>query len=271
RALGLLDDITENEQCFAEAVSYNCTPAQLRLLFCHLILEGMALQTIWQNYHELLSKDHINTTNNIQQGENKTLTWIANFLEKHGCNITQVGLPQPPNRIHKITRIQEQFNNYSTLISEKEKMISKLNAKQKDIYDKIIYHIYNNKPLTIFINRRAGRAALNYSGGRTAHSLFRIPVEYNDDGCKCQINPESECAELIQKSSAITWDELPMAQKGNIEAVDILMCNICKCNLPFRGKIFIGAGDFRQVAPVILNGGRTATILESIKSSSLWN
>src|SRR6185436_14884944 len=55
RALGLLDDITENEQCFTEAVSYNCTPAQLCLLFCHLILEGMAAQAIWQNYHNLLS------------------------------------------------------------------------------------------------------------------------------------------------------------------------------------------------------------------------
>ncbi|CAG8454727.1 3925_t:CDS:1 [Scutellospora calospora] len=46
RALDLLDDITENEQCFTEAVSYNCIPAQLHLLFCHLILKGIAPQTI---------------------------------------------------------------------------------------------------------------------------------------------------------------------------------------------------------------------------------
>src|SRR6185436_3628810 len=118
-----------------------------------------------------------------------------------------------------------------------------------------MHHMHKNKTLTIFINRRAGRgktflvntictairslkkiilpcattglAALNYDGGRTAHSLFRIPVEYNDDGCKCQVNLNSERAELIRETSAITWDELPMAQKGNIEAVDMLLRDLC--------------------------------------------
>ncbi|CAG8454712.1 3924_t:CDS:2 [Scutellospora calospora] len=227
------------------------------------------------------------------------LTWIANFLEEYGCNIIQVGLPQLPNHIYEIIQIQEQFNNYDILISKKEKMINKLNAEQKDIYNKIMYHIYNNKPLIVFINRYAGHgktflintictmvrslkkiilpcattslATLNYIGDRTAHSLFRILVEYNDDRCKCQINPESERAELIRESSAITWDKLPIAQKSNIEAVDILIHNLCKYNLLFGGKIFIDVGDFHQVASVISNSSQIATILESIKSSSLWS
>lgn len=102
RALGLLEDTNEYEQCFAEAVSYNCTPGQLRLLFCHLILEGMAAQTIWQSYHELLSEDYINRMNNLQQGENESLVWIANFLEENGYDITQSGLPRPHGCIRKI-------------------------------------------------------------------------------------------------------------------------------------------------------------------------
>ncbi|CAG8708035.1 4998_t:CDS:2, partial [Cetraspora pellucida] len=197
--------------------------------------EGMPAQATWQNYRELLSKDYINKTSNIQQGENETLMWISNFLNEHG------------------------------------KMVYQLNPEQKNIYQEIMYHISKNKPLTIFINGRAGRAALNYDGGRIAHSLFQIPIEYNDDGCKCQIDPNGERAELIRESSAITWDELPMAQKGNIEAVDIQIRTLCKCDLPFGGKIFIGIGDFHQVAPVITRGGRIATILESIKSSPIWN
>ncbi|CAG8695761.1 8980_t:CDS:2 [Gigaspora margarita] len=95
RALGLLDDTNKYEQCFAEAISYNCTPGQLRLPFCHLILEGMAAQTTWQNYHELLSEDYINRMNNLQQGVNKSLVWIATFLEEHSYNIKQCGLSQP--------------------------------------------------------------------------------------------------------------------------------------------------------------------------------
>ncbi|CAG8646155.1 32921_t:CDS:10 [Gigaspora margarita] len=119
-ALELLDDTNEYEQCFAKAISYNCTPGQLCLLFCHLILE------------------------------------------------------------------------------EKEKIVCLLNIEQKKIYQEIIQHIQENKPLTVFI------------------------YEYNEEGCKCKINPNSERAELIRESSVISWDELAMAQKGNIEA-DILL------------------------------------------------
>ncbi|CAG8623488.1 28019_t:CDS:2 [Racocetra persica] len=73
RAFGLLKDINKNEQCFAEAIFYKCTSAQLRLLFCHLILEGIAAQSIWQNYHELLLADYIDKKDDIQQGENEAL------------------------------------------------------------------------------------------------------------------------------------------------------------------------------------------------------
>ena len=52
----------------------------------------MAAQAVQQNYRELLSSDYINRTGNIQQGENKVLVWISDFLEEHGCDITQIGL-----------------------------------------------------------------------------------------------------------------------------------------------------------------------------------
>ncbi|CAG8542812.1 5408_t:CDS:2, partial [Cetraspora pellucida] len=106
RALGLLEDITEHEQCFAEAILYKCTPAQLRLLFCHLILEGMAAQSVWQNYHELLLADFIIKRSDIQQRENETLIWIANFIEEHGSRITQFGLPQLTDHFDEITCIK---------------------------------------------------------------------------------------------------------------------------------------------------------------------
>lgn len=85
RAFGLLENTNENEQCFAEAMDNKCTPAQLRLLFCRLILEGMAAQFFWQNYRELLSADYISKKGNVQQGEDEALEWIAGFLEEHGC------------------------------------------------------------------------------------------------------------------------------------------------------------------------------------------
>ncbi|CAG8819006.1 46109_t:CDS:2, partial [Gigaspora margarita] len=258
-ALGLLENTTEYEQCFNESLTYNCIPGQLRLLFCRLIIEGIAAQTVWQNYHELLSAYYITKKEDMREGE------------EHGIKITETGLPQLPNHLSEVMHIKTQYSNYEELTTKREEMICKLNYEQKIIYQKIIYHISKNILLVVFINGRAGHAALNYIGGRTAHLLFNIPVEYSEEGYKCQIKSNSERAKLIQEASAIAWNELSMVQKGNIEAVDILLRELCDCNLPFGGKVFIGIGDFHQVAPVIPNARKTAIILESIKSSTIWN
>jgi PIF1-like helicase len=41
-------------------------------------------------------------------------------------------------------------------------------------------------------------------------------------------------------------------------------------SLPFGGKVFVGIGDFRQVAPVIKGGGFAETFNASVRSSYLW-
>ncbi|CAG8804892.1 37452_t:CDS:2, partial [Gigaspora margarita] len=210
----------KNEQCITKAISYNCTLAQLCLLFWHLILEGIATQIVWQNYQKLLSANYINKKENIQQGKDEALMLISNFLEEHGIKLTQIGLPQPLNHLSEVMHVRNQYSNYNILIAKSEEMINQLDLEQKSIYQKIMMHVYNNIPLIIFINDCA--AALNYDGGCTAHLLFHIPVEHNDNGYKRQINPNR-------------------------------------------------IGDFCQVAPVILNAKRIATILESIKLSTIWN
>ncbi|CAG8504246.1 9057_t:CDS:2, partial [Cetraspora pellucida] len=220
-AFGLLKDINKNEQCFAKAVTYKCTSAQLRLLFCHLILEGMMTQSVWQIHHELLSANYINKKDDIQQGENEALMWIASFLEEHR---------------HRKTFL---INVICIAIRCLKKIIL---------------------PCVT-----TGLAALNYDEGHTAHSLFCIPIEDNDEGYKCQISLDNNHAKLIQKSLVIIKNKLPIAQKGNIEAVDIFLRKLCNNDLPFGRKIFIEIGDFHQVTPVILHSGRTAIILETIK------
>ncbi|CAG8821200.1 18985_t:CDS:2, partial [Gigaspora margarita] len=208
-------------------------------------------------------------------------------------------LLQPLNHLSEVMRVRNQYSNYNVLIAKSKEMINQLNLEQNSIYQKVMAHVYNNISLIIFINGHAGRdktflvnvicivirslkkialscattglAALNYDGGHTVHSLFHILVEHNNDGYKYQINLNSERTKLIQESTIITWDELPMVHKGNIESVDILLCELCNYNAPFSRKIFIGIGDFCQVAPVIPNARRIATILESIKLSTIWN
>ncbi|CAG8732347.1 11824_t:CDS:2, partial [Dentiscutata erythropus] len=139
-ALGLLDDTTEYIQYFTEAISYNCTPSQLCLLFCHLIIEGMTASNIWQDYQELLSADFINKKGDIQQGKDEVLIWIMNFLEEYGINITQIGLPQPTNYFSEVICTRIQYSDYDKLISKYQEIIYQLNTEQKLIYQKIMNH-----------------------------------------------------------------------------------------------------------------------------------
>ncbi|CAG8820100.1 13647_t:CDS:2, partial [Gigaspora margarita] len=78
--------------------------------------KGMAAQTTWQNYHELLSEDYINRINNLQQGVNESLVWIATFLEEHGYDIKQCGLPQPHSCLSEIIRIKQQYRRTATIL-----------------------------------------------------------------------------------------------------------------------------------------------------------
>ncbi|CAG8788182.1 7141_t:CDS:2, partial [Gigaspora margarita] len=100
------------------------------------------------------------------------------------------------------------------------------------------------------------------------HTAINIDIEENNE-----LEAIDEIKDYLNACylSAMKAYEMPIAQKGNIEAVDILLYKLCNCNLLFGKKIFIGIGNFCQVAPVIPNAKKVAIILELIKSSSIWN
>ncbi|KAL7583175.1 hypothetical protein Lser_V15G43646 [Lactuca serriola] len=106
-----------------------------------------------------------------------------------------------------------------------------------------------------------GIASLLLTGGRTAHSRFIIPINLTEDSF-CRINPKSDLASLVRKTSLIIWDEAPMVHKHAFEALDRTLKDILKCvnprnsNIPFGGKVIVFGGDFRQILPVVPGGSR---------------
>ena len=84
---------------------------------------------------------------------------------------------------------------------------------------------------------RSGIAALLLEGGRTAHSLFRLPVPLPLDGVSCSVKPNSMRARLLRDAQLIIWDEAPTAPKGAVKAVDEMLRDIMGCpDVPFGGK-----------------------------------
>lgn len=80
----------------------------------------------------------------------------------------------------------------------------------------------------------------------------------------------SDRARFLSQAKLIIWEEMPMANKAAVECADMFMRLLMDQDKPFGGKVFLGLGDFRQVAPVVKGCGPTATYQASIRSSHLW-
>ncbi|XP_035838181.1 ATP-dependent DNA helicase pif1-like [Helianthus annuus] len=107
----------------------------------------------------------------------------------------------------------------------------------------------------------SGIASLLLEGGRTAHSRFHIPLNLNEDS----------------QTKLIIWDEAPMVHKHAFEALDRTMhdifniSNSSRSDVVFGGKVVVFGGDFRQILPVVPNGGRHEIVNASLCSSYLWS
>jgi late competence protein required for DNA uptake (superfamily II DNA/RNA helicase) len=89
-------------------------------------------------------------------------------------------------------------------------------------------------------------AALNYDGGRTAHSQFKIPV--SDEGHEknkevvCALDTESSQADFLRAVDIIIWDEALNSHCVDIEAVDTMLRDLMGSSEPFGNKLVIFTG-----------------------------
>ncbi|CAG8496235.1 7053_t:CDS:2 [Cetraspora pellucida] len=307
RNMGLFAVENESMLAMKEAIDNFYTPAQLRFLFVQLILDGTLAVDLWQKYNTKLSKDFEEQFQNNQYlATNATLQQIALMLTEHGRRMRDFGLLEPQTWTPEVIAEHQRYSDNAKYRSLAEKSRSQMTVEQATLYDEVVFHVLyesenesaSTTKFPMFLDGKAGRgktflinaicsairsamkivlpcgttalAALLYEGGRTAHSLFRVPVEENNINIQSTIKYYSNRADLIRTSKLIIWDELPMANKAVIECVDLLLRQICEKDIPFGGKPFIGVGDFRQVAPVVKNAGKSSTIDASIKTSYLW-
>ncbi|PIA53073.1 hypothetical protein AQUCO_01000741v1 [Aquilegia coerulea] len=115
----------------------------------------------------------------------------------------------------------------------------------------------------------SGIASLLLTGGRTAHSTFKIPLNVLDDSV-CDIGKKSFKAKLFKRANLIVWDEVPMQHRYCVEAVDRSLQDILGNNKRFGGITVVLGGDFKQTLPVIPKGMRPQIVCTSLIRSHLW-
>jgi ATP-dependent DNA helicase PIF1 len=77
-------------------------------------------------------------------------------------------------------------------------------------------------------------------------------------------------AKLVRKVDLIIWDETLMMHCRAFKVIDRTLCDLMQLDDAhatkniFGGKIVVLGGDFRQILPVVLKGGR-----EDIVNASL--
>jgi len=138
------------------------------------------------------------------------------------------------------------------------------------LYNTLCYQLRSMSKIVLCV-ASSGIAALLLKGGTTAHSCFKIPLFCHEDSV-CNIPKNSDLAELMCKTDLVIWDEAPMQHKHNMEAVDRSLRDILNTsNKPFGGLTFVFGGDFKQILPVIIKGGKAQTISAPIRKSVLWD
>jgi len=298
--LGLFDDQHEGQQALQEAVECLRTPSQLRFLFAQIILEGYPAMPLWMEFRPHLIFDNlIDYHDDDEMASNATLNEVARYLSHVGRRLADFGLPDTPPHSAELQQEFAYLRENRAFFEEKSAhMQENLNDEQQRIFNFIKATLECRHAGTFFVEGRPGRgksflinalssmwrannhivlivassalSAICYPRGRTAHYLFGIPVTDDNINLKSTISPFSCRAHLIRAAHVIIWDELPMANKAAWECVHNLCCSITGKQQPFGGIPFIGAGDFRQVAPVIRGGDESATLMASVKSSFLW-
>jgi hypothetical protein len=186
-------------------------------------------------------------------------------------------------------------NEQSQLADE---AIPMLNEEQREAFDKITTAVVERTPKLYFLNGPAGTgktfvyktlcyslrgqgkivlcvassgiAALPLPGGRTSHSMFKIPIEIYD-GKACSIKRNTALGDFIMEVDLIIWDEVPMQSKLCQEAVDLTLQDIRSSSLPFGGITVVFGGDFQQILPVVVKGGREETVSLCISRSKFWH
>ncbi|PIA41318.1 hypothetical protein AQUCO_02200015v1 [Aquilegia coerulea] len=113
-------------------------------------------------------------------------------------------------------------------------------------------------------------ASLLLTGGRTAHSTFKIPFEVLDDSV-CSVTKQTIHAELFKRAKLIIWDEVPMQHRICVEAVDRTLRNIREIKEPFGGVTVVLGSDFKQTLPVITKGTRQEIVRACLTKSHLWS
>ena len=309
--LGLLEDDRQWHQTLAEAVSSRSPRKLRNLFAVILCFCGPSnTMELWDNFKEALSEDFMRRYQQNHQLVNivfndEIASAVLSLIEERciamiGKRIDELGLPALQTQEEAPRELVQARNFDHELLQQNISVnLPLLNNEQQYVYDLIMQNVSNREGGIYFLNASGGTgktflinlllarvrvnneiavavassgiAATLLDGGRTAHSVFKLPLNINKtDSPTCFISKTSGTAKVLQQCCLIVWDEITMSHKKAFEALDRCLKDMRNSETVMGGVTVLIAGDFRQTLPIVARGSMADEIDACIKKSVLW-
>ena len=191
-------------------------------------------------------------------------TWATPGRSPENCQANEIKLNDEQKIVYN--NILQSVNNEDgklffldppSLGTGKTCLINLLLAKMK---------MANKEHIAVASARIAATILLNC---RTSHSIFKIPIQLNEDSI-CSIKNNLKSGKLFRSCICIVWDECTMTHNHALEAVDRMIRDIVNKDKPIGGHTLILSGDFRLILPVVKIGRKTDNINSCLETSVMW-
>ncbi|RCN35395.1 hypothetical protein ANCCAN_18746 [Ancylostoma caninum] len=293
KASGFLDDDTYYRQSIQEAVQFQ-TPSTLRRFFACLLCycDVANAEELWNEFSVSMADDYILRGLGEEEAVEVAYFDVAESMLLLGRDLAQIVAPPTNQR----PSVPDEPIDYRQHLSEGSRMYESLNANQNSAADDIlaaidrsdnrcfsidgpggtgktylynaIYNLAVGQRREVLCVAWTGIAANLLPRGRTVNSAFKLNMA---DGNRTSLmKRQQKEARQLMGTDIIIWDEISMAPKCALEAVDSLLRDIMQNDRPFSGKLFIIGGDFRQVLPIVEHGQREDFVNACVSRSVLW-
>ena len=133
-----------------------------------------------------------------------------------------------------------------------------------------LYEYLNANNIKTNTSAWTGIAATLLRGGKTLHSIFKLPVPLSETSV-CNVPPNSEQGNFLKQVKVFIIDEASMIPCYALKAIDKCLRDIMNTQTAFGGKVILLGGDFRQVLPVVPRAPPAAVLDVCLKRSDLWH
>lgn len=309
-ALGLLEDDGEWRTCLEEAAEMQTGYRLRQLFVTILLFcSPSSPSELWTQYRKSICDDLRPELIRLGK-ENPSeyeiydygLFLIGKMLQQVGRTLQEFGISNPIENwenysVNHYIIEQTAYSQYNEQAMARDN-ISQLNLEQCYAYNQIIHSVESLEGRLFFLNgpggtgktfvyntvchkvrgegwivlcvASSGIAALLLKGGRTAHSMFKIPIDGLTGESVCSIPKESQLAAMLRLVCLIVWDEITMQHKHAAEAVERTLRDIRDNDKLFGGITVVFGGDYQQILPVVPRGSREDIVSASLQRSSLW-